>query len=360
MSISLCQSHPEVKGTRHIRAQNMSAIRWTTSELKSPHLPLPVPVVAAYDIPYIHEHNMRQVLNVYTRSTEEKQTLIGSQVVALLTNDSPSPKPKVLVYIHGGAWRDPFLRQTAIEAAAAHVFADTSSSLIETIVSIDYTLSPFPGHPTSPYDMTSKHEQDSSREARHPDHVRDVFCALSFLRELGLRDGNFILAGHSAGAWLVFSSMLRSPNFYGFGMHEMTAAPIPAAMLGINGLYDLKNLVHELGPSHQHLEPVYEDLIGIAFGSDESKWNDASPATVDAETLSRMLRLGRMANVIMLDQSLEDQLVPVNQTDRFVERLNQVEGLKVVRGTRCTGRHAAPWEEGNMLWATVKELLSAM
>ena len=74
--------------------------------------------------------------------------------------------------------------------------------------------------------------------------------------------------------------------------------------------------------------------------------------------LVKMKEEGGLASLIVLDQSVEDQLVPVNQTERFIKRLRQVEGLRVVRGTRCTGRHAAPWEEGNMLWAAIEDVLA--
>lgn len=59
----------------------------------------------------------------------------------------------------------------------------------------------------------------------------------------------------------------------------------------------------------------------------------------------------------MIDQSAEDQSVPTNQVHKLEARLNGIAGLCVVRGARCEGRHAAPWEEGYMIWNNVQDIL---
>jgi kynurenine formamidase len=48
----------------------------------------------------------------------------------------------------------------------------------------------------------------------------------------------------------------------------------------------------------------------------------------------------------VLDQSTEDQLVPMNQKDRLAAALAQVSGLRVAQGHRLTGKHVGPGEEG--------------
>jgi kynurenine formamidase len=65
-------------------------------------------------------------------------------------------------------------------------------------------------------------------------------------------------------------SYLRSPDI-----------PCPAATLGLNGVYDLLGLVHNLDASHEHLSGEYKMLVSNAFGADEGSWSTASPAHFD-------------------------------------------------------------------------------
>ena len=61
--------------------------------------------------------------------------------------------------------------------------------------------------------------------------------------------------------------------------------------------------------------------------------------------------------IVMLDQSTDDQLVPMNQKERLETQLKKVNGMRVVEGHRCVGKHAAPWEEGYMIWESVQDIL---
>lgn len=51
------------------------------------------------------------------------------------------------------------------------------------------------------------------------------------------------------------------------------------------------------------------------------------------------------------------ELVPMNQKDRLEANLSTVSGLHVVKGHRCTGLHAAPWELGVPIWQSVNDIL---
>jgi hypothetical protein len=51
--------------------QDAGQIRWQPAEVTSPHLPLPVPVIAARDIPYIRNANRLQNLSIYLPRTPE-------------------------------------------------------------------------------------------------------------------------------------------------------------------------------------------------------------------------------------------------------------------------------------------------
>lgn len=128
-------------------------------------------------------------------------------------------------------------------------------------------------------------------------------------------------------------------------------------ILGLNGLYDLPELIHRLGASHEHLKDDYEMFLGNAFGTDQGKWPNASPARFDTAELAKRMQEGRVPRLLMPDQSMEDQLVPMNQTERFQKHLGNVRGIHVVRGQKCTGEHAAPWQEGIMIWDSMQDVL---
>ncbi|GAA2287217.1 hypothetical protein GCM10010145_67660 [Streptomyces ruber] len=65
----------------------------------------------------------------------------------------------------------------------------------------------------------------------------------------------------------------------------------PAALLGLNGLYDLPApaTADGLGASHAHLRDDYEKLLSGAFGTDEEAWPGASPAGFDRQYRTNVL-----------------------------------------------------------------------
>ena len=48
--------------------------------------------------------------------------------------------------------------------------------------------------------------------------------------------------------------------------------------------------------------------------------------------------------------------MPMNQRERLKANLSKVNGLWAVEGHRCTGKHAAPWERGVMIWESLREI----
>jgi kynurenine formamidase len=325
-----------------------TGVEWRPAEVTSPHLKDPVPVVAAEDIPYVPRANRLQNLSVYLPATPETTRLVGTPAERLPASGGYH------VHIHGGAWRDPQLTARSIEPAVAHAFRDGPGP-IAAVASLNYTLSRFPTHPTLPYDPVEDHHADPAREAVHPRHVSDVLHGLALLRSFGLTDRSYVLSGHSCGACLAFQAVLVAPRHHGLG--HLPDAPVPAAVLGLNGLYDLPALVTGLGASHEHLRDDYAMFLSNAFGTDQDRWPAASPARFDPAEISARVRAGRAPDLVVLDQSAEDQLVPVNQKERFAAHLAGVSGLRVADGHRCTGRHAAPWEQGVMIWESVQDVL---
>ena len=78
-----------------------------------------------------------------------------------------------LLYIHGGAFRDPLCTSLSILPSLPALF---STSHIDKIASLNYRLSPYPHHPTHPSSPNNE-----SRNRRWPDHIDDVRDAIRWL-----------------------------------------------------------------------------------------------------------------------------------------------------------------------------------
>ena len=289
--------------------------------------------------------------------TDSNVELVGQAAKTIPTSESGTNKPRIHVHIHGGAWRDPFLTAESVEPLAACAFSSKDPP-IDAIIGINYTISPFPTNAVDPYDPDKGDHGQPWREAKHPDHVRDALTAFKILRSFGLADDNYLLGGHSCGACIAFQSVLKDPRHWQL-KEDLPPPPRPYALIGMNGLFDLVALVDGLGPNHTRMRADYQMFLGIAFGKDYLRWPLASPARFDADAISKGIEEGHSPKRILLDQSTEDQLVPMNQLDRMKTQLDQVSGLKVMRGNRCSGKHAVPWEQGYMIWETILDVLKA-
>ena len=338
-----------------------SSVEWQASEVRSPTLVNSVPVVVAKDIPYVPNGHRLQTLSIYLPANPTTSTLLGKPFTTITAVNPPPQKPHWLVHIHGGAWRDPLLTSAIIEPTVAHAFSSSGQGTpITAIASINYTISPFPTHPTAPYDpaaVSNSGDRDPTREAVHPQHIRDVLHGLDFLRSLGVDDDSYILSGHSCGACIALQTIIAPPDYWGLDATEKFA-PRPAAFLGFNGPYDLPGLVDRLGTSHAVLRDVYISIMDHAFGKNEQGWKAASVAHVEPEKVSNWVRNGSMPRLVLLDQSPEDQLVPMNQSDSMQKRLEGVEGLRTIRDQSCVGLHAAPWIKDGIVWQSVRDVLS--
>lgn len=72
------------------------------------------------------------------------------------------------------------------------------------------------------------------------------------------------------------------------------------------------------------------------------------------------IREGNAPGLVVLDQSAEDQLVPMNQRDRLTATLARVAGLRVAQGRRLTSKHTAPWEDGIMIYQSLLDTLQLL
>jgi hypothetical protein len=125
----------------------------------------------------------------------------------VIDDTSPNQRPRWVIYIHGGAWRDPNITYESFIPTIKHLVNRTTPMPIAGFASIDYRLS---AHPDFPQDADTPPE--ARREARHPDHIEDVCSALIYLicnHDIGF---DYLLVGHSVGATLAFQVITRVLN----------------------------------------------------------------------------------------------------------------------------------------------------
>lgn len=197
--------------------------------------------------PNIHTCTEHPTYSMITQQYGEHER----QKVAIYSDPHTSAS-RWIVFIHGGAWRDPRNTFADCEALFTRLKQHGSPALGTLgLASIEYRLSP---------------------EVRHPAHICDVKCALAYLgKHHGARE--VILIGHSAGTFLA----LQTLNFArASGGYEQLATPDPSLSLPqcnmvmcVEGIYDLPELTGQY--------PGYTDFVETAFGPDKHTWETASP-----------------------------------------------------------------------------------
>ncbi|KAK0705407.1 Alpha/Beta hydrolase protein [Lasiosphaeris hirsuta] len=212
---------------------------------------------------------------------------------SLLTTTStlPSGPGTWLIYIHGGAWRDPAVTAASFTAAASRLLQRAATAAagptpLAGIASLNYRLSPHPGHPAP---------GDPARAAAHPDHIADVLAGLAFLQRAGAARGRYVLVGHSCGATLALQAVMHPRRW---GVEAEVGKP--AVVVGFNGLYDLAGFIRAPPEGWEGLVGPYEEFIRGAFGPEEAVWRAVCPATAEG---------------VVLVQSREDTLVPSSQLE---------------------------------------------
>ncbi|KAI0123025.1 Alpha/Beta hydrolase protein [Xylariales sp. AK1849] len=236
-----------------------------------------------------------------------------------------------VIYVHGGAWRDPRIEHRSFTPTIDKILAlqDPSKSSIVGFASIDYRLSP---HPTFPQDPTETPTKEY-RNASHPDHINDVWSALGFLQKQYASSSSYVLIGHSAGATLALQLLMGSTALKGAAVPPGTN--LPTAIIGMEGIYDLLGLVDRLGPP-------YAELFVGAFG-DSSNWSDASPMKF-TQGFEANWKGGKLA---VLGWSLDDELIDKPEIEGMAKVLEQ-DGVKTLVFESLQGTHDGMWEDGRV------------
>ncbi|KAI9768327.1 MAG: hypothetical protein M1840_004935 [Geoglossum simile] len=251
-----------------------------------------------------------------------------------------------VIYIHGGAWRDPDISAESFGPALSLLLEGQRKDDIAGFASINYRLSPYSHHTTSP-----SSSDDPSRSAKHPDHIRDVFAALHFLQQQYGFEERYLLAGHSCGATLAFQIAMGRWDWTSSDM-EIT---LPLGILGLEGIYDFVNF-----RNHHRNIPAYQNILEGAFGRSEDTWVEASPSSGD---YGKSWPNGRLALII---HSLEDELVEKEQATLMDQTLRRG-GAAGERNTRANvfrflkaGKHDEIWECGTALAAMIEQAVGLL
>lgn len=286
-------------------------------------------------VPYTPLPNNLQHLEVWVPAAYTSQTHAESLPASWL----PPPNTTWVIYIHGGAWRDPLETAADFTPALQHLSPEVFESKAPVaFASISYSLSGYPGHSTCPSSPS-----EYSRNVRHPRHVLDVLTGLSFLQQRAGFGSNYILVGHSCGATLAFQAALR-PERWGVDSGK-AFVEAPRMVVGLNGLYDLPVLVADPGDGYKKYCGVYEEFVRSAFGDDEEQWRVVSPVYVG--DWAGEWPEGRH---VLLVQSREDTLVPFEQMERLRDGLLKSGGGKLgVEVVEGYGDHYDIWKYGKQL-----------
>ncbi|KAJ1917364.1 hypothetical protein H4219_003231 [Mycoemilia scoparia] len=297
-------------------------------------------------------------------------TSITEYIDETYVTGSPNPRHKVdiyvpkhrssnlplVVYVHGGSWRSgdkseyggmakKLIQISLVEASSAN-----NDQLPFAVAVINYTLSI---------------KEDPS--IIHPAHLDDCVKAIDYLIDNSSKYGydgtNVHLVGHSAGAHLTGLLALNPPSHWELrGSNSVNGNHI-RSVSGVSGIYDIPALLKRW--------PSYLDFIDMGFGKDKSLWRVGSPqyhplvskttakqsrdsdtsiplelqlcdngvpqpATLtesEIEALSKKLKHQLTKPLIHLRylviHSVEDQLVDLDQSQRYAQHLQQ-QGLSKV------------------------------
>ena len=191
--------------------------------------------------------------------------------------------------------------------------------------SINYRLSPLPStsdNPSSP--------KDPSRNVHYPSHLQDVGHALLYLDKEYRIANRYLLVGHSAGATMALELHSSFPQKH---------IPIPAAILGISGIYHFEAFIE----AHSSI-PIYREFMEAAFPN-KAQWENAAPATNHEPD-----PIWEQVKAIIISHSQEDELVEEKQASHMLERCRLSPLAKEkVHFLAASGRHDEIWESGHIL-----------
>lgn len=252
-------------------------------------------------------------------------------------------RAKSLVFVHGGAWRDPSNTFDDFD-----VWAKSTSKMKAdyNLFGINYRLSP---------------------EYEHPVHLWDFASALSFLmREYNVNE--IVLVGHSVGATLClqllnFKQIIEGSRSAHLSDNELanrfaTLEQISSMeaylqklslkrIVLLDGIYHIPKLIEEYGPS-------YKSFVDAAFSSDLSYTEalQTSSSTISIMNSPFYCYLSRFNDkdspLINIYQSLQDELLSPLQLNLLAEYFDS-NGVKYSLNTGDWGKHEEVYKNIELL-----------
>ncbi|KAF1840933.1 alpha/beta-hydrolase [Cucurbitaria berberidis CBS 394.84] len=277
-----------------------------------------------------------------------------------------------IIYIHGGAWRDPLQDAKCVEPTLNRLFSESNASALRHvagIASLNYRLSPYASHPTDP---SSRFDRD--RNVQHPTHVRDIARGIQYLqKEYGVK--RWIGVGHSCGATMLLQLVS------GLGLEDESSSLTgnteqrgPEALILLEGIYNIPLLLrNHLPPTcPENISQIYRDFIVGAFGPDQAVYQSVSP--VSGKYNTKQWSAGRL---IVICHSYEDELVERAQRDVMCVALDRegwsivmeagddedevrAEGRRVLNVRDLKGGHDWIWEDGEQIAKLVAEVVQRL
>lgn len=313
------------------------------------------------NIPSLHHHASIPYKPHPTRLQTLDIWLPSSQTSPQTSQPSTSPPTKGpwIIYVHGGAWRDP-TQDSLCAVPTLHSLTKTYPELFERkaiagIASINYRLSPYPSHATDPSDP-----DDPDRNVQHPSHVEDVRDALAYV--VNTYDvQSWIGVGHSCGATLLGQIPLVCSVEQ--QQHRRLRDTLHGLVL-LAGIYDVPTFLDSHVPPKcpENIAAIYAAIVEGAFGTHEEKYAEVSPARLAREKL-----WGRF---VVLGYSGEDELVEPAQRDVMLERYlkegwveggqGKGENAKVVEVKDLKLGHDEVWEDGTQVADLIAEMVGKL
>ncbi|KAI0157656.1 alpha/beta-hydrolase [Xylariaceae sp. FL1272] len=261
-----------------------------------------------------------------------------------------------VIYIHGGAWRDPTITHESFVPTIDHILAttpDSKKSLIAGFAAIDYRLS---AHPRFPQDPSTTPPAEY-RGAKHPDHINDVRSALVYLQQTYGFGSNYVLLGHSAGASMCFQLLSSSKDgATGVAVTDTKEPALPRAMVPFCGLYDFAGI-------NARFDGQYAVFFNGAFGDSPEDWAAGCPIEFSGNYVEKWP--GK--SFLLLGLSPTDSLVDEPETQNMARRLREKDRFtegggdhEVLVLSDLVGDHDELWQSGEhvarMAWIALRRV----
>lgn len=225
------------------------------------------------------------------------------------------------IFYHGGAWRDPNQDHKDGEPLISYLLNKYPDQL--SAASVDYSL-------TRPLVKIGDKWVKDPKGAIHPDFSRDALAGLLEISKHYTID-EFVLAGHSAGAFIATQLFIKPSTLFSWVPSEVEDAQTYSPELlkqldteaehvlskcttifGLEGIFSLPLFVVE--------DASYAEFVEPAFGKDEHQWENYHVAPYMTTKGTLFDKVPNLQLVIIHspeDELLSEKIQPVEAADIY-------------------------------------------